>query len=74
MGRKLSQVMWFECFMNLTHKNYVIYMYRWKCWWKCCGILKYQKWRALKLFDRPKCEFEVKTVKEQEVGDTFPGL
>ncbi len=35
MGRKLSQVMWFECFMNLTNKNYAIYMYRWKCWWKC---------------------------------------
>jgi len=43
MGSKLSQVMWFECFMSLTHKNYAICMYRWKCWWKCFKMLWYFK-------------------------------
>ncbi len=45
VGRKLSQVMWFECFKSLTHRNYAICMYRWEGWLKClkcCGILKYQ--------------------------------
>jgi len=31
------------------------------------------KWHAPKLLDRLKCEFEVKTAEEREVGDTFPG-
>jgi hypothetical protein len=43
VGRKLSQVMWFECFKILTHKNYVICMYRWKGWWKCLKMLWYFK-------------------------------
>jgi len=43
MGRKLSQVMWFECFMSLTHRNYAICMYRWKGWWKCFKMLWYFK-------------------------------
>ncbi len=43
MGRKLSQVMSFECFMSLTHRNYAICMYRWKGWWKCFKMLWYLK-------------------------------
>jgi hypothetical protein len=31
-------------------------------------------WHTLKLFDRFKCEFEMKTTKEQGVGDMLPGL
>ncbi len=43
VSRKLSQVMWFECFKNLTHTNYAIYMYRWEGWWKCLKMLWYFK-------------------------------
>jgi hypothetical protein len=39
VGRKLSQVMWFECFKSLTHKNYAICMCRWEGWWKSLKIL-----------------------------------
>ncbi len=35
VGKKLSQVMWFECLKILTHRNYAICMYRWEGWWKC---------------------------------------
>ncbi len=30
VGRKLSQVMLSKCFKILTHRNYVICMYKWK--------------------------------------------
>jgi hypothetical protein len=43
VGRKLSQVMWFECFKSLTHINYALCMYRWECWWKCLQMLWYFK-------------------------------
>ncbi len=41
MGRKLLQVMWFECLKILTHRNYAICMYRWEGWWKCLKMLWY---------------------------------
>ncbi len=43
VGRKLSQVMWFECFKILTHQNYLICMYRWEGWWNCLTMLWYFK-------------------------------
>jgi hypothetical protein len=43
MGRKLSQVMWFECLKILTHINCAICMYRWEGWWKCLKMLWYFK-------------------------------
>ncbi len=41
VGRKLSQVMWFECFKILTHRNYAICIYRREGWWKCLKMLWY---------------------------------
>jgi hypothetical protein len=41
--RKLLQVMWFECFKSLTHRNYAICMYRWEGWWKHFKMLWYFK-------------------------------
>jgi hypothetical protein len=38
------------------------------------GIRSEDFWRALKLFDKLKCEFEVKTMEEQGIKDTLFGL
>jgi len=58
VGRKLSQVMWFECFKSLTHKNNAICKYRWEGWWKSFKILWYFKipkdYNAFIIFERLK--------------------
>jgi len=43
VGRKLSQVMWLECFKILTHRNFAICIYGWEGWWKCLKMLWYFK-------------------------------